>query len=76
MQRLSGNYAAKLSAKLSKPLLRIGERGKGEFKEIEWDEKNFLQIATTWLSDIRNTDLKNLPFLLERSKPIINWLVG
>ena len=25
-------------ARLSKPLLRVGERGSGEFKEIEWDE--------------------------------------
>jgi anaerobic selenocysteine-containing dehydrogenase len=25
-------------ARLRKPLLRVGERGSGEFKEIEWDE--------------------------------------
>ena len=25
-------------AKLTKPLLRVGERGSGEFREIEWDE--------------------------------------
>ena len=25
-------------ARLSKPLLRVGERGAGEFREIEWDE--------------------------------------
>ena len=25
-------------AKLTKPLLRVGERGAGEFREIEWDE--------------------------------------
>ncbi|MBV8937595.1 MAG: formate dehydrogenase, partial [Alphaproteobacteria bacterium] len=25
-------------AKLTKPLRRVGERGSGEFREIEWDE--------------------------------------
>ena len=34
-------------ARLSKPLRRIGERGAGEFEEIEWDEA--LSIATSWL---------------------------
>src|SRR6476661_8305275 len=34
-------------ARLNKPLLRVGERGSGEFKEIEWDEA--LQLATDWL---------------------------
>src|SRR5690606_30284278 len=41
-------------ARLSKPLLRTGPRGSGEFREIEWDEA--LQIATSWLSEIRNRD--------------------
>ena len=39
-------------SKLNKPLLRVGERGEGNFKEIEWDEA--LKIATTWLSEVRN----------------------
>ena len=47
-------------AKLSKPLLRVGERGKGEFKEIEWDEA--MQIATDRLANIRETDPRKLAF--------------
>ena len=34
-------------ARLSKPLLRVGERGAGEFKEIEWEEA--LTTAVKWL---------------------------
>ena len=34
-------------ARLRKPLLRVGERGSGEFKEIEWEEA--LGLATEWL---------------------------
>ena len=34
-------------AKLQKPLLRVGVRGSGEFKEIEWSEA--LDLATGWL---------------------------
>src|ERR1700742_1754824 len=47
-------------AKLSKPLLRVGERGKGEFREIEWDEA--LSIATQWLGGIRRTNPDKLAF--------------
>ena len=31
-------------ARLSKPMIRVGERGSGEFREIEWDEA--LQTAS------------------------------
>ena len=60
-------------AKLKKPLLRIGERGSGEFKEIEWSEA--LEIATTWLSDIRNSDPKKLAFFTGRdqSQSLTGW---
>src|SRR3546814_10832549 len=47
-------------ARLSKPLLRTGPRGSGEFREIEWDEA--LQLATTWLSEVRSRDPKGLAF--------------
>src|SRR6516225_279553 len=47
-------------AKLRKPLMRVGERGSGEFREIEWDEA--LDTATDWLSKIRADDPKKLAF--------------
>src|SRR5262245_59624109 len=47
-------------ARLRKPLKRVGERGKVEFVEIEWDEA--LAIATQWLSAIRWRDPRQLAF--------------
>ena len=60
-------------AKLTKPLKRVGERGSGEFKEIEWDEA--LEIATSWLSKIRDTDPKKLTFFTGRdqSQSLTGW---
>lgn len=60
-------------ARLRKPLLRTGDRGKGEFKEIEWDEA--LELATNWLSEIRNTDPKRLAFFTGRdqSQSLTGW---
>ncbi len=60
-------------ARLSKPLLRVGERGAGEFKEIEWDEA--MQLATTWLADVRTTDPKKLAFFTGRdqSQGLTGW---
>ena len=60
-------------AKLSKPLLRVGERGKGEFKEIEWDEA--MQIATDRLANIRETDPRKLAFFTGRdqSQALTGW---
>jgi sulfite dehydrogenase (quinone) subunit SoeA len=60
-------------AKLSKPLLRVGERGAGEFREIEWDEA--LSIATQWLGDIRKTDPDKLAFFTGRdqSQALTSW---
>jgi sulfite dehydrogenase (quinone) subunit SoeA len=53
-------------ARLSKPLLRIGERGGAEFREIEWDEA--LRIASDWLGNIRRTDPKQLAFFTGRDQ--------
>ncbi len=60
-------------ARLHKPLLRVGERGAGEFKEIEWDEA--LAIATRWLGDIRATDPDKLAFFTGRdqSQALTSW---
>ena len=60
-------------ARLRKPLLRVGERGAGEFREIEWDEA--LAIATERLARIRATDPKKLAFFTGRdqSQSLTGW---
>jgi anaerobic selenocysteine-containing dehydrogenase len=60
-------------ARLSKPLLRVGERGAGEFREIEWDEA--LTLATQWLGDIRKTNPDKLAFFTGRdqSQALTGW---
>jgi anaerobic selenocysteine-containing dehydrogenase len=60
-------------AKLRKPLLRTGERGAGDFKEIEWEEA--LGLATKWLGDIRHSDPKKLAFFTGRdqSQSLTGW---
>ena len=47
----SGIMQQQSPAKLNKPLKRVGERGSGEFREIEWDEA--IATAVEWLSAIR-----------------------
>ena len=60
-------------ARLRKPLLRTGERGSGEFREIEWDEA--LQIATDWLAPIRARNPDELAFFTGRdqSQALTGW---
>lgn len=60
-------------ARLKKPLLRVGERGKSEFKEIEWDEA--LELAVSWLKPIRDKDPKKLAFFTGRdqSQSLTGW---
>src|SRR4051812_46050635 len=53
-------------AKLTKPLVRVGERGVGEFREIEWDEA--IATALSWLSKIRADDPKKLAFFTGRDQ--------
>ncbi|HXE67673.1 MAG TPA: molybdopterin-dependent oxidoreductase, partial [Rhodanobacteraceae bacterium] len=60
-------------ARLRKPLLRVGERGAREFREIEWDEA--LALATKWLSDIRARNPDELAFFTGRdqSQALTGW---
>ena len=53
-------------ARLRKPLLRVGERGAGEFSEIEWDEA--LAIADAVARRIR-ADRSEQARLLHRPRP-------
>ncbi len=60
-------------ARLDKPMLRVGERGSGEFREIEWEEA--LQIATGWLAPIRERNPDELAFFTGRdqSQALTGW---
>ncbi|MEM7195588.1 MAG: molybdopterin oxidoreductase family protein [Pseudomonadota bacterium] len=60
-------------ARLQKPLKRVGERGKAEFEEIEWEEA--LQLATEWLSGPRKADPRKLAFFTGRdqSQSLTGW---
>ena len=60
-------------ARLRKPLRRVGERGAGEFVEIEWDEA--LGLATEWLSAIRARNPDELAFFTGRdqSQALTGW---
>ncbi|MEM7239321.1 MAG: molybdopterin-dependent oxidoreductase, partial [Pseudomonadota bacterium] len=60
-------------ARLRKPLKRVGERGSGQFQEIEWDEA--LDIAAGWLAEVRKDDPKKLAFFTGRdqSQSFTSW---
>jgi sulfite dehydrogenase (quinone) subunit SoeA len=60
-------------ARLRKPLMRVGERGRGEFREIEWEEA--LGTAVDWLGAIRARDPKELAFFTGRdqSQALTGW---
>src|ERR1700736_2852595 len=62
----SGIMQQRSPAKLTKPLKRVGERGSGEFREIEWEEA--IATAVEWLSAIRNEDPKKLAFFTGRDQ--------
>jgi anaerobic selenocysteine-containing dehydrogenase len=60
-------------ARLRKPLKRVGERGAGEFVEIEWEEA--LGLATQWLGAIRARNPDELAFFTGRdqSQALTGW---
>ena len=60
-------------ARLTKPLRRVGPRGSGEFREIEWDEA--LATAADWLGAIRRSDPRKLAFFTGRdqSQALTGW---
>src|SRR5262249_52112306 len=60
-------------ARLRTPLLRVGERGSGDFREISWEEA--LGLATQWLGDVRRTDPRKLAFFTGRdqSQSLTGW---
>src|ERR1700757_396724 len=60
----SGTMQQASPAKLQKPLRRVGERGSGECREIEWEEA--IATAVQWLSSVRATDPKKLAFFTGR----------
>ena len=62
----SGIMQQQSPAKLRKPLMRVGERGSGEFREIEWEEA--IATAVEWLSRIRADDPKKLAFFTGRDQ--------
>src|SRR5436190_4810061 len=62
----SGIMQQQSPAKLTKPLMRVGERGSGEFREIEWEEA--IATAAEWLSNIRANDPKKLAFFTGRDQ--------
>ncbi len=60
-------------ARLTKPLLRVGERGEAKFQEIEWTEA--LDLATRWLGAVRRRDPRKLAFFTGRdqSQSLTGW---
>ena len=60
-------------ARLRKPMLRTGERGSGEFREIEWDQA--LALAADWLRETRERDPDRLAFFTGRdqSQALTGW---
>ncbi len=60
-------------ARLTKPLIRVGERGKGEFREVEWEEA--LAVIARWLGEVRQSDPRKLAFFTGRdqSQALTGW---
>jgi len=47
-------------ARLNAPLKRVGKRGEGKFEKISWEEA--MEMASSWLKPIRETDPRKLAF--------------
>ena len=53
-------------SRLRKPLRRVGPRGSGEFREIEWDEA--ISTAVGWLNELYETAPQKLAFFTGRDQ--------
>ncbi len=63
-------------ARLTSPMLRVGPRGSGDFKEISWDEA--MEIAENKLRKVREKDPKRLAFFTGRdqSQALTGWFAA
>ncbi|WP_271949729.1 molybdopterin oxidoreductase family protein [Ruegeria faecimaris] len=53
-------------SRLRKPLRRVGPRGSGEFREIEWDEA--ISTAVGWMNELHETAPQKLAFFTGRDQ--------
>jgi len=53
-------------SRLRTPLMRVGPRGSGKFREIDWDEA--LDTAVSWLEPIRKSNPEKLAFFTGRDQ--------
>ena len=69
----AGIMQATSPARLRRPLIRTGERGRNEFREATWEEA--LELATSWLRRVRETDPRRLAFFTGRdqSQSLTGW---
>lgn len=60
-------------SRLRNPLVRVGERGEGKFKEVTWEDA--LEKAVAWLATVRARDPKKLAFFTGRdqSQSLTSW---
>jgi anaerobic selenocysteine-containing dehydrogenase len=63
-------------ARLRAPMLRVGKRGSGTFKEISWDEA--LELATKWMAETRATAPERFALFTGRdqSQALTGWFAS